>query len=181
MRINQNRLDAVIGPLPPLLDYTSSAVEHFITLPKKTFLEAAPVIFTVLQPYMIRHDFTSDCTIDRMFRTHMIGADMPAAHRFTVQLSYDADSQNMHDLFLVAFLSSNIMPYPDDPGSMILNGRGLRTLNLAATNPLDVHYTKIGKVNVKKRLLVTTSSFGTQDVPTSAKQQYHETFLRVRD
>lgn len=73
----------------------------------------------------------------------MIGADMPVAHRFTVQLRYDADSQNMHDLFLVPFLSSNIMPYPDDPGSMILNGRGLRTLNLATTNPLDVHYTKV--------------------------------------
>lgn len=128
--------------------YTSSCLDNFLIAPRYTFLNAAPALHLIFKKFMIRRDFPSDCVVDHMGNTHMIGTDMPKAHRYTLKLKYQQNEQNLHDLLIAPWLTSRVVPSPTDPNSLVLNGRSARTLALAATSPLlllaeNIHITKM--------------------------------------
>lgn len=128
--------------------YTSAAYDYFCCKNTMDFTSVGPVIAKLWAKFMIRRDFSSFEVIDPAGTVHRIGQSMPKSHRCNLNLKNKPHFQTLHDYMIKDHLSSHVMPDPSKPGTMVLNGKSTRILNLAAISPLfllavDVHTAKV--------------------------------------
>ena len=165
--VARNRLDESLRDWPKLLNpyevdsngnlvrpqderyqFTSAAFDYFYCNVKTDFTDVGPALAKLWAKFMIRRDFSSSEVIDPLRTIHYIGSSMPRSHRFNMKLKNKPGYQTLHDYLIKKHLSNNVMPDPNNPSTMILNGKSSRILNFAAISPLlllakDVHKAKV--------------------------------------
>jgi hypothetical protein len=128
--------------------YTAAAFERFCG-PDEPFITVGPILARIWQRFMIRRDFMARCVINPQGYVHQIGSSMPKVHRYNLKLENDKPWQQLHDYLIKEHLTSQLTPDPNNPDSMVLNGRSTRILNLAAVSPLLLLARGIHKAKVE--------------------------------